>query len=76
MARIIESPVITRQTSGTTVVPSFGALSFVADAATIRHAATTYSLVFGECVERYTGLAEKATRHVSDIQTLMEAGSR
>jgi len=45
----------------------------VADAATLRHAATTYSLVFGECVERYTGLAEKATRHVSDIQTMMEA---
>lgn len=48
----------------------------VADAATLRHAATTYSLVFGECVERYTGLAEKATRHVSDIQTMMDAGAR
>lgn len=47
-----------------------------ADAATLRHAATTYSLVFGECVGRYTGLAEKATRHVSDIQTLMEAGAK
>ena len=48
----------------------------VADAATLRNAATTYSVVFGECVERYTGLAEKADRHVSDIQTLMEAGAR
>ena len=48
----------------------------VADAATLRHAATTYSLVFGECVERYTGLAEKATRHASDIQALMEAGAK
>lgn len=48
----------------------------VADAATLRHAATTYSLVFGECVDRYTGLAEKATRHVNDIQTLMEAGEK
>ena len=48
----------------------------VADAATLRNAATAYSLVFGECAERYTGLAEKATRHVSDIQTLMEAGAR
>ena len=44
-----------------------------ADAATLRNAATAYSLVFGDCVGRYTGLAEKATRHVSDIQTLMEA---
>lgn len=48
----------------------------VADAATLRHAATTYSVIFGECVDRYTGLAEKATRHVSDIQTLMDAGAR
>jgi excinuclease UvrABC ATPase subunit len=48
----------------------------VADAATLRHAATTYSVIFGECAERYTGLAEKATRHVSDIQTLMEAGAK
>lgn len=47
-----------------------------ADAATLRHAATTYSVIFGECVERYSGLAEKATRHVSDIQTLMEAGAK
>ena len=47
-----------------------------ADAATLRHAATTYSVIFGECVDRYTGLAEKATRHVSDIQTLMEAGAK
>lgn len=47
-----------------------------ADAATLRHAATTYSVIFGECAERYTGLAEKATRHTNDIQTLMEAGSR
>lgn len=46
-----------------------------ADAATLRHAATTYSVIFGECVERYTGLAEKATRHTNDIQTLMEAGN-
>lgn len=48
----------------------------VADAATLRHAAATYSVIFGECAERYTGLAEKATRHVSDIQTLMEAGGK
>lgn len=47
-----------------------------ADAATLRNAAATYSLVFGECVERYTGLAEKATRHTNDIQTLMEAGAK
>lgn len=47
-----------------------------ADAVTLRNAAATYSLVFGECVDRYTGLAEKATRHTNDIQTLMEAGAK
>ena len=49
----------------------------VADAATLRNAATTLTAVFGDCAERYTGLAEKADRHASDVQAMIEAaGSR
>lgn len=41
----------------------------------LRHSTATLSVVFGECTERYSGLAEKATRHVSDIRTMTEAGA-
>lgn len=40
----------------------------------LRHSTATLSLVFGECAERYSGLAEKADRHVSDIRAMTEAG--
>ena len=40
----------------------------------LRHSTATLSVVFGECTERYSGLAEKATRHVSDIRAMTEAG--
>lgn len=39
----------------------------------LRHSTATLSLVFGECTERYSGLAEKATRHVSDIRAITES---
>ena len=39
----------------------------------LRHSTATLSVVFGECTERYSGLAEKATRHVSDIRAITES---
>ena len=39
----------------------------------LRHSTATLSVVFGECTERYSGLAEKATRHVSDIRAMAES---
>lgn len=39
----------------------------------LRHSTATLSVVFGECTERYSGLAEKATRHVSDIRAMTES---
>lgn len=39
----------------------------------LRHSTATLSLVFGECTERYSGLAEKATRHVSDIRAITQS---
>lgn len=42
----------------------------------LRHSTATLSVVFGECTERYSGLAEKATRHVSDIRAMTEAGAQ
>ena len=41
----------------------------------LRHSTATLSLVFGECTERYSGLAEKADRHTSDIRAMTEAGA-
>ena len=48
----------------------------VASVDALRHSTATLALVFGECTDRYSGLAEKADRHVSDIRALMEAGGR
>jgi hypothetical protein len=36
----------------------------------------TLAIVFGSCTERYSGLAEKADRHASDVRAMMEAGIR
>ena len=41
----------------------------------LRHSTATLSLVFGECTERYSGLAEKVDRHVSDLRAMTEAGA-
>lgn len=40
----------------------------------LRHSTATLSVVFGECTERYSGLAEKADRHASDIRAMTESG--
>lgn len=45
----------------------------VATIASLRNSTATLSVVFGECTERYSGLAEKATRHVSDIRAITES---
>ena len=42
----------------------------------LRDATTTLSTVFGDCADRYQGLAEKADRHASDVRTLSEAWPR
>jgi len=34
--------------------------------------AATLAELFGDCAERYTGVAEKAVRHASDVRTLSE----
>lgn len=41
----------------------------------LRHATAALAIVFGSCTERYSGLAEKADRHASDVRAMMEAGS-
>ena len=41
----------------------------------LRHSAATLAFVFGECTDRYSGLAEKADRHASDVRAMMEAGA-
>ena len=41
--------------------------------ATLRNTTATLTAVFGDCAERYTGLAEKADRHASDVQASIEA---
>ncbi len=41
----------------------------------LRHSTATLSVVFGECTERYSGLAEKADRHAIDIRAMNESGA-
>ncbi len=40
--------------------------------ATSAHRAATLAELFGDCADRYRGLAEKADRHASDTRTLSE----
>ena len=47
----------------------------VATVDALRHSAATLAVVFGECTDRYSGLAEKADRHASDVRAMMEAGA-
>lgn len=54
-------------------IASTGARMPAADLATARITAATLGQLFGDCAQRYTGLAEKADRHASDVKTLIES---